>query len=305
MVSLENNEFISSDLSLNVILPNFESGVVTFGINDQSTIDDLCMKIFDHFPVIKCIHHQRMVLLHRNKPLDRNDTIASARMQNNDTIRVILKFTSDIIPSESEYISFIHDVYPRANEISVSVAVQPRVLFHAFNGICVQMDGLRGKDMPAKFQSMLDAFSHPREAALAGFVQWTSETYSHRVFLLEIDKSRKPSELVANRYHWNGLNNGYVGGDIHSWQRYTSNFPVECRLAVQEYYEDDDDVTSLISELTLLPLVRLKYDQKYAILLANNVITVPVDGLNASILRFASQTIQDDQLFFFTTSKAS
>mmetsp|Transcript_2226 Transcript_2226/g.3460 ORF Transcript_2226/g.3460 Transcript_2226/m.3460 type:complete len:119 (-) Transcript_2226:419-775(-) len=38
-----------------------------------------------------------------------------------------------------------------------------------------------------------------------------------------------PQEDVT--YNIYGVNDGYEGGDKHSWQRYTAELPVECRLS--------------------------------------------------------------------------
>jgi len=94
------------------------------------------------------------------------------------------------------------------------------------------------------------------------------------------------------RYNWKGINAGYYGGDIHSWQRYTKKLPILCKV-------DVDPKKSLV---TVIPSQRLQSDTQYAILLCNGVpVNDPKDdgGSSTGSHSLASHGVQEDHLFFF------
>lgn len=99
-----------------------------------------------------------------------------------------------------------------------------------------------------------------------GYNQWIKNIYLNRVFLLEMSLNNYDNVnlkynnitdagidvdyinieniikgLEYSRYSCNGINMGYIGGDFHSWQRYTTHLPVDCKLQIED---PNDDVFS-------------------------------------------------------------
>ena len=153
------------------------------------------------------------------------------------------------------------------------------------------------------------------EAKKRGYVKWTNEEYRQRILLLEVTDAVISSDIIetelnSRKYDVNGLNNGYIDGDIHSWQRYTSSLPVECSYNI----EDNDIFATIHSDaavtITMKPYGPLKHNQYYIILFQNNTPIVPVgDRLNNqnsidyyySEYSYVNNTIED-KIYIFKTA---
>jgi hypothetical protein len=117
----------------------------------------------------------------------------------------------------------------------------------------------------------------PTEAQRRGFVQWTSSHLQYeRVMLLEVEAEvgvkhcdvappnlvgtcDLPPSLEAKRYNREGGETLHMGGDAHSWQRYTKRMPVPCIVRV--------DTAS--RQVKLTPREGLKAGQCYVVLIMN------------------------------------
>ena len=153
------------------------------------------------------------------------------------------------------------------------------------------------------------------EAKKRGFVKWTNEIYRQRILLLEVTDAVISSDIIETeldkrKYDTNGINKGYIDGDVHSWQRYTSSLPIECSYNV----EDNDIFATIHSDaavtITMKPYGPLKHNQYYIVLFQNNTPIVPTgerDQNQNSIDYFYSEysyvnnTIED-KIYIFKTA---
>ena len=107
---------------------------------------------------------------------------------------------------------------------------------------------------------------------------------------------QRVEDIAYNIY---GVNDGYEGGDIHSWQRYTSQLPVDCRLSSDFIHTLHMPEQSII---TMQPLLPLKPGCCYAILLCHNAVAMPADLLQADLPYFGTDgVLANDFLSFFWT----
>ena len=172
-------------------------------------------------------------------------------------------------PRLFEYREFVRQIFPQNGATQVPVDTVIHVQFGAsLSGYCCSLAFLRNSSSwvspDPHFGDMLAHFGN--DAALAkerGFVQWTPGRYPQRVLLLQVDapvaaklfppprkrvkgsparhhggKERPDAGsgisttfLDSRRYWHRGVNEGYWGGDFHSWQRYTAHAPVEVMLS--------------------------------------------------------------------------
>lgn len=151
------------------------------------------------------------------------------------------------------------------------------------------------------------------------------------------------SRYLDSRRYWHaGSNEGYIGGDAHSWQRYTfcppldvsiteSSWPIEgftgtafstAPLTIEPVSSAERcaelplcthtfasftiaDETTLTRTLTLKPAEPLKPQTVYTVLLMNSVPTFPAADCEAGWAAFASAgMVAEDMLFSFTTAPA-
>jgi len=152
------------------------------------------------------------------------------------------------------------------------------------------------------------------EAKKRGFVRWTNETYRQRILLLEVTDAVISSDIIEEelnkrKYDTNGLNNGYIDGDMHSWQRYSSSLPVESSYNI----EDNDIFATIHSDaavtITMKPYGPLKHNHYYVLLFQNNAPIVPTGDRNQnqnsidyfySEYSYVNNTIEDKMYIFKT-----
>ena len=161
------------------------------------------------------------------------------------------------------------------------------------------LQGVNNGDMVGNLRSAKDAKKR-------GFTSWTKENYSQRVYLLELPSKKNGFaftdyfQLERIRYSSAGvLNMGYNEGDSLSWQRYTNKPPLFC--GIKETIEDDLVTGDIIDVLQLSPVNGLEYDTYYAILLSNNVPTVPIQGCEGDFTCYVNGGTTEDHLIAFKT----
>lgn len=155
------------------------------------------------------------------------------------------------------------------------------------------------------------------EARKRGFINWTDRKFHNKVFLLEVSSKYNQGDMIekymihsqAIRYSFNGVNNGYLGGDYDSWQRYTHALPIDSKITVLDYYNDMlSGRNEGESSIVIKPYQSLQYGTYYALLLQNSVPIVPVDNepkkeqSDYSIFSdFNNSHICEDVLYIFKT----
>jgi hypothetical protein len=165
-------------------------------------------------------------------------------------------------PRLFEYREFVRQISPADGATKVPLDATIHIVFGAnLSGYCVSLAYLRDSTTCAfsspdpLFGNMLAQFGNDSTLARErGFVQWSKEKYNQRVMLLRLDpatalkffpprrhhhyhgqqheqparRSDASSIFLDSKRYWDkGVNEGYIGGDEHSWQRYTSSPPVD------------------------------------------------------------------------------
>lgn len=250
---------------------------------------------------------RRLRLLHKYEELTDQESLTVIQDSPDCVLQVVYRMVEVAEEStQMEYKGFIRSVSPAEGAINVPVTstivvhIAPNELGHVirvpalleYTALPLRHSG----DMVAELKG------NRKDAARRGFQQWTDRTQMERILLLEVD-DHLDLRLEGIRYYTYGINAGYHGGDFHSWQRYTRSYPVECRVTVTDLHEDDGggDEHHLV---TLRPYEPLKHSTSYALLLCNNVPTVPAGSITAPWTAFTMGGTNEDKLFIFRAEKA-
>jgi hypothetical protein len=140
------------------------------------------------------------------------------------------------------------------------------------------------------------------KAITMGFKKWSADIQSHKVFVLELRKegvvhngSYEFSHLEKVRFNYEGINNLWVGVDVHSWQRYTSEVPIDC------YLELGGDSFLLPDQIKIVPREPLKPNTWYAVLVQNGCKIAPKKLGSSDICNFVHDFVCEDLLLPFKT----
>jgi Ubiquitin family len=76
----------------------------------------------------------------------------------------------------------------------------------------------------------------------ASGIFWTNQVFPHRLMVLELRSEfaakSESGDMMAYinsvKYDWKGINKSYYGGDVRSWQRYTTKFPIEGNITCEK-----------------------------------------------------------------------
>jgi hypothetical protein len=249
---------------------------------------------------------RRLRLLHKYEELTDEDGLAVHNLAN-CVLQLVYRMAN--VSEEStqmEYRGFIRSVAPAegSTNIPIAASVVLHIAPNKFGHVIRVPALLEYTALPLRYSGdmLLELQGNKKEATQRGFQQWTDRTQLERILLLEVD-DHLDLRLESIRYYTYGVNAGYHGGDKHSWQRYTRNYPVECRITVTDLHEDDGggEEHQLI---TLKPYEPLKYSTSYALLLCNNVPTVPVGSITAPWTAFTMGGTNEDKIFILRTEKA-
>ena len=263
-------------------------------INLSSTVRDVKQRIrsVEGFAV------NRQVLKLKDRILDNNAmTLRDGGVVDGSCLQVAYFVRPPPKPSNIYYAEFIKTVTPDNGAMNVPldqiITVEFSVNSRGFR-LCVDafIDAYRIEGVC--IQDMVEVLGE-RGARQRGFRRWTTADYSQRFFLLEVS-AEKMSSIDSLRYHWGpliGLNGSYYGGDLHSWQRYTTKLPVKGTLRVSQ----DSGRLAFNPLQPLLPLTT------YAIVFANGV-PVASPEMDMSSDEKDGWGMCEDKLFFFQTTSA-
>jgi hypothetical protein len=298
-------EDLIEEHSVKVMLPSYEFIDVPYYSSKTygATVLDLKNKIAE---VTSGMDPRRIRLLLKYAELQDNESLTLLQNEYNCTLQLVYRMV-DVRPDEAQmdYGGFIRSITPP--EGTVNVAVTDSVILHVSPnqyGHVIRLTSLLDHTLlPLTYEGdMLAHFKgNRRKAEELGFKQWTDQTQLERILLLEVD-DHLDLHLESIRYNTYGVNNGYMGGDTHSWQRYTKVYPVECKITVTDLHEDDGGGEEH-SIITVKPYGPLKYSTHYALLLCNNVPTVPMGSISAPWTAFTMGGVNEDKLFIFKTEK--
>ena len=309
LLSVVKNVCIKDDsiqeFKVNVLLPSYDVIEVPYFRSEvfDAKVIDLKIKISE---LSNGLDPRRMRLLHNYEEMDDNDSLRNLQESGRETLQVVYKmYGFDEEHTQMEYTGFIRSISHENGTFNKSVHDPIKIHFAPNqHGHVVRLTALL--DSTAMLHrhdgDMLGHFRGDRkQAADRGFQQWTEQTHLERLLLLEVENDLDVRVDVI-RYYTYGVNNGYLGGDCHSWQRYTRKFPVECKYAVKPLHEDEDGGEEHFV-VSMQPYEALKYSTYYAVLLMNNVPTVPVGSVSAPWTAFTVGGTNEDKLFIFKTEK--
>mmetsp|Transcript_2224 Transcript_2224/g.3457 ORF Transcript_2224/g.3457 Transcript_2224/m.3457 type:complete len:294 (-) Transcript_2224:419-1300(-) len=221
---------------------------------EQLTVTDLKYKI-SQTGYCSCSPERIRIILHGNELSDSlsiRDVLDLIR--DDDTVLIIvIKMIQDEV---SKYFNFMYEDFIRAispvngaTDVSIDTSIEISVgvnLFQYILYIPSLLDDSATRDDSRQLiakpsGNMLQYYNgNLEEASKHGFRQWLEDSDCPdlpKVLLLEaadnIHNSSSHTLLPQEDVTYNiyGVNDGYEGGDKHSWQRYTAELPVECRLS--------------------------------------------------------------------------
>lgn len=267
------------------------------------SVTDLKNKISE---LSKGMDPRRIRIVYKLKEYKDNEDLSFIDTIPNCILQVVYRMVNvDDEQTQMEYSGFITSFSPTEGCVTVPVTdsirihLAPNGFGHVIRIAALLDDSMlplrHSGDMLAQLKGDI------AQAKERGFCQWTDQTHMERILLLEVD-DHLDLRLESIRYYTYGVNAGYCGGDHHSWQRYTKNYPVECKITVTDVHEEEGggEEHHLI---TLQPYAPLKYSTSYALLLGNNVPTVPVGSITAPWTAFAMGGVNEDKLFIFRTER--
>ena len=212
------------------------------------------------------LHADGMRIVHNNREITDDTILSEFHFDSPPTapvpVEVLVKMGGGSKvkrPRLFEYRDFVRQISPSDGATKVPVDATIHIVFGAnLSGYCVSLAYLRDSSTFAfsspdpLFGNMLAQFGNDSTLARErGFVQWSKEKYNQRVMLLRLEPAaalkffppRRPHHnqqheparrsdassmfLDSKRYWDKGINEGYIGGDEHSWQRYSSTPPVD------------------------------------------------------------------------------
>jgi len=227
-----------------------------------------------------------------------NHTIASLGVMSGDRIDIIQKMGT-VNEADLLYKQFLVRSFPEsmARDVSRTVTMSIQFVENAVGNLIYLPSYTLPHDAPVINQMQMDLGED--EAKLRGFTKWTDKVLPSKVHLLELDMSA-PGPTVRDkfegkRFNYKKANKGYLGVDVHSWQRYTTQMPVPCNVVV------NTDAT-IPTDMTVTPQQPLKPDTWYALLLQNGVQLTPSNFLDSGISTFVHDSVCEDCLIYFWTS---
>jgi hypothetical protein len=228
---------------------------------------------------------------------------------------------------------------PEDGCIEVPCNVNPRVIFkrNIFNGQVLNVNAMVNTENSSVLQSygdMENLLGNKYVALRRGFIKWMDGMdVASKIILVEVDSF--DTEYLVRRYHWEKVNGGYYLGDKHSWQRYTSKPPIECKYVIEKvvvlegedreriraeaseefesgggsadsdggvFKQFGEDPADFLSSVTLVPFSYLLPNTYYGVLLLNGTPIVPADPGRASIKSYSEPAfICEDRMFVFKT----
>lgn len=276
-------------------LPNGD--VFEYTCRDNAVANDFVQRICVSAMKIKMgIEPSRMSFACRNAKINPYESFKSLGITSGDTLEVLLRFDQTILPSEVCYDNFIESFEPTDGEQNVAVDIQPLFQFKENgNGLSLYISSFADRNsLPCDLDSAdMDVVLGPVKASEKGFVKWTDTIYPSRIFLLEMTNPHMQELSKKMRYNIFGINDGYAGADVHSWQRYTTKPPVPCYVHVDE----------AAMQVRLVPEESLQYGTTYCIVLQNGMPIPPVGRVTASLFSFTGRGVCEDKIVTFRTAR--
>lgn len=276
-------------------LPN--NDFLEYTLTHHATVSDLVQRICISARMIKMgIEPSRMKFEYKGQILGCEETFESRGVESGDTIDIILTFRQVYLESEICYGPYIESMSVANGEQNVPIDVQPLFQFKENgNGLSLYLPSLANRDeLPCDMDSVaMNVVLGDEEASKRGFVKWTDAIYPSRILLLEVTSPYLAELLGKIKYDYFGINKGYSGADVHSWQRYSTKDPVPCYVYIEE----------ATNQVRLVPEEPLQFATTYCIVLQNGVPNPPTNRTTASIFSFTGRGICEDKVIIFRTVK--
>lgn len=292
------DNFEAQEFFLNFQLPSQDVHEVDLRGLENLFIRDLKQKLFRNGVGIP---PSRMKILFKNRALEDREIIGDVGFQNHDLVYLILRVTkNDSSPVYVKYEDFVMSTSPKHLSINVPIDVTVTILLQADQlGRAVYTPALVDPKILPTLHSgnMLENFgNNMKQAMRRGYRKWADMSVHHRIVLLRVDENLE-HHFLELRYDVEERNEGYDGGDDCSWQRYTQHPPVDCRVNIPRF----SDV--MPHAVKIHPIEPLLLNTNYAVLLMNNVPTVPKETTAASVMDFMLDGTTNDYLILFRTEQ--
>lgn len=223
----------------------------------------------------------RMKLIHQNRPLGDVEAVFDLKCSESEPLHLVVRII-DGLQLLLSYDEFIAASHPKHSAINVPVASSISIVFKAN-----QMGHMVYTPTLAHHEELRTLVP---EKPLANASELS---VSERVVLVQVDENL---ELRLDEIRYQMDSYGSLCGDPNSWQRYTSHSPIGCEISITPFYEP------LPHELTLKPLKPLRFNTFYAVVLLNNVPTVPAQHPN-EFWQYLATAIGSDKLIIFRTER--
>jgi hypothetical protein len=274
-------------------LPNSE--FLEYTLTPNTTASDLVQRICMSARMIKMgIEPSRMSFEYKGKQLAPEETFESRGVESDATIDIILTFRKEFLKTEACYDPYIESISVANGEQNVPIDVQPLFQFQEnANGLSLYLPSFANRDELSCDMDgpAMNIVLGDEEASKRGFIKWTDTIYPPRLLLLEVTSPYMAELSEKIRYNYFGINRGYGGADVHSWQRYSTKDPIPCYVYVEE----------ASSQVRLVPEEPLQFATTYCIVLQNGMPTPPTDFMNASLFSFTGRGICEDKVLLFRT----
>lgn len=285
-----------SRIAVRFRLPNAEIMTLDISGLESLYIRDLKQKLSQEGCPIPA---SKMKLVFKHRGIEDRELIGDVCLQDGDLVFIVLSTThrEAYYPKYDDFILITNPKHLAVNvpvDAVITVSLKMSSMNQAIYTNALMSDcpvrSLRSGNMVANL------LNDTTMAEDRGYRQWTKAEVAHsQVLLLQVadDLDLRLNDL---RYDVSGINAGYDGGDMHSWQRYTKSMPIECTVLVSHFND------AWPHSIRVQPADPLAYNTQYALLLANNVPVVSATFPHYSV-EFFSECIGDDKLIIFKTEK--
>lgn len=277
-------------------LPTMEIIKVNIHEIDMIFVKDLKRFLYQKHSML---HPLRLKLIYNHQVLQDMTAMSELNLQENDMIEIILK-TINVEPIFFTYNEFITSHYP--SHLSINIPIDSK--FHISFKHNLSHHQINFPSFLDYQHTLQTIYSGNMESTTSlspgmnqsmGFVKWVNHRYSQKIFLLIVDEFLD-TKLDRIRYDVHGVNVGYCEGDYHSWQRYTRQMPIECEITIPSME------SPLPHIIEIKPCRSLLYDTPYALVLQNNIPTIPTNTHPINY-DFMPSGIGEDKVIIFKTEK--
>lgn len=222
---------------------------------------------------------RKIKLIHKHRILGDVEDLSTLQLRPGEPICLVIRVLDDE-KAWMKWDEFMSSV-PKHNAINIPIHATMRLQFHQN-----QIGHVVFTPCMVDFNELGTLVAQKEEIG-----KWMDLPLQERVLLLQVEESLE-LRLESVRYDMEKERQGCAD----SWQRYTSLPPISCGMTVTPFYQ------ALPHELVLTPHKPLQYNTHYAVVLLNNIPTVPWQH-PVSSWHYLSSGIGEDKVIIFRTER--